>query len=292
MAAWDNVFVVGVAAAQALALVGLCWMGFRLDRYLREGQQQATDAARAAAVTLESIQRTQQSLTKSADASTAAATALAKAARKDDSAILSELLGLVRELHERAAAAASAEAVPGDTSPAPDADGRPGVSSADARDLRRLGQLQGEAEELRRRIADRDRQIETLNRDRRRFAHEAAQLSGVKATNDRLMTELKEKRQELRQLQASLDPMHLEVKSLRSQLALLQRQIAGGGVESSRLEGAMAEQTRGVYEERLQELGQRNHTLEDQLRTTRDELVRTRREKAFIEEHYLDLAQA
>lgn len=292
MASWDNVFVVGVAAAQALALVGLCWMGFRLDRYLREGQQQATDAARAAAVTLESIQRTQQSLAKSAEASTTAATALAKLARKDDSAILADLLGLVRELHARVPESASVGAVPVAPSPAPDPDERSGVTSADARDLRRLGQLQGETDELRRRLEDRDRQIEALTRDRRRFAHEAAQLSGVKATNERLMTELKEKRQELRQLQASLDPMHLEVKSLRSQLALLQRQISGGGVETSRLEGAMAEQTRGVYEERLQELDQRNHTLEDQLRTTRDELVRTRREKAFIEEHYLDLAQA
>lgn len=313
MVSWHTVFVVAVAGAQLLALGTLAWMGLRLDRYLRESQRHAADNARAAGVTLEAIHRTQQALGDSAATSNAAATALAEAARRDETAVLAELLEQVGELHTRiadamAAAASAGPAGPGslcDTVPAnlPAAGlaggaARSGTEPREASrvdteaEMRRILQLQGEAAELRRRLEEREREVDTLGRERRRFAQEAAQLAGAKAMNERLMAELKDKRHELRELRAAQDPVHMEVKSLRSALAALKRQVASGPVDGPRLDGTLVAQTRAVFEERLLELETRNHALEDELRVVRDELLRAGREKAFVEEHYLDLAQA
>lgn len=309
MVSWHTVFVVAVAGAQLLALGTLAWMSLRLDRYLREGQRQAADNARAAGVTLEAIHRTQRVLDDSAATSNAAAAALAEAARRDDTAVLAELLEQVGELHDRIAdVAARGVAAAASTGPAgPDplsvdapagAPARAGIEPREAgradaeAELRRILQLQGEASELRRRLEEREREVDNLGRERRRFAQEAAQLAGAKAMNERLMAELKEKRQELRELRAAQDPVHMEVKSLRSGLAALKRQVASGAVDGPRLDSTLVAQTRAVFEERLHELEQRNHALEDELRRVRDELLRAGREKAFVEEHYLDLAQA
>jgi arylsulfatase A-like enzyme len=50
--------------------------------------------------------------------------------------------------------------------------------------------------------------------------------------------------------------------------------------------------TRALFEDRIGALEQANGRLSEQLATTREELERTSREKGFIEQHYLGLAEA
>lgn len=279
---WEQGLVAAGAVCQILVLAAACWFGARVDRYLREGQQHLSTTERQALATLQDIRHTQRALEAAAESSSAAALAWGEAARQDSSATLATVLDLVEQLHARVPPAVLAESAAAEASPP--------AMAPNAQQHRLIGQLQSDVAELRQRVEDRDRQLNTVSRERRRLAGEAAQLAGVKATNERLMAELKEKRQEFRRLQGALEPMGLEIKSLRSQLAVLRHEM-GDGPDIAHLEEALIERTQNVFDGRLKELQQQSHDLEDQLRAAQQELLRTQREKAFIEEHYLDLAQ-
>ena len=123
---------------------------------------------------------------------------------------------------------------------------------------------------------------------------EAARVAGVKTVNERLMGELRERREQTRALQSSLEAMSLELKTLRVQLAGLQRQVGSPAAAAAPqgADDAMVARTRAVYQERITKLERDRDALAEQLASVRDELARTQREKSFIEEHYLGLAEA
>jgi hypothetical protein len=303
---WEPLLIASVVVCQVLALVALCWLGIKTLQQVRDGLAQAHKIAADSAATLDQVRRAQSelltatsSLTESASVASAAAATLAERTTPgEDAHTLKTILALLRGLYARIAQAQPAhdEASParehGSGSGATGASETAAAAQAAAVSEQRLGalrQAQAEADELKRRLEDRQRQVETLGRERRRFAEEAAQLAGVKASNEHLMAELKEKRQEARRLQSVVEPLGLELQALRSQVAVLQRQVRNAS-DPKDLEGALIAQTKAAFDGRLKDIEVEKRTLEDQLGNLRQELVRTQREKSFIEDHYLEVA--
>ncbi len=255
---------------QAAAIGLAIWFCVRAERHLgRTHALLATLAARTD-VSLKALEGSQRALQVSADSALAASRQLETAARFEIPAALD---GLTDAL---VGSTASTRPQPGDPS-AP-----------------LLAQIQAVTDE-------RNSGERALARTRKQLAESGAELAGLQASNTRLLEELRDKRREARALQSSLGNLSIELSAVKVQLARLR------GPSTSNEKDAVDEpadagrslddeevyaRTRALFEDRIGALEQANGRLSEQLATTREELERTSREKGFIEQHYLGLAEA
>jgi hypothetical protein len=255
---------------QAAAIGLAIWFCVRAERHLgRTHALLATLAARTD-VSLKALEGSQRALQVSADSALAASRQLETAARFEIPAALD---GLTDAL---VGSTASTRPQPGDPS-AP-----------------LLAQIQAVTDE-------RNSGERALARTRKQLAESGAELAGLQASNTRLLEELRDKRREARALQSSLGNLSIELSAVKVQLARLrgpstsnendaadERADAGRSLDDEEVYA----RTRALFEDRIGALEQANGRLSEQLATTREELERTSREKGFIEQHYLGLAEA
>jgi hypothetical protein len=255
---------------QAAAIGLAIWFCVRAERHLgRTHALLATLAARTD-VSLKVLEGSQRALQVSADSALAASRQLETAARFEIPAALD---GLTDAL---VGSTASTRPQPGDPS-AP-----------------LLAQIQAVTDE-------RNSGERALARTRKQLAESGAELAGLRASNTRLLEELRDKRREARALQSSLGNLSIELSAVKVQLARLrgpstsnekdaadERADAGRSLDDEEVYA----RTRALFEDRIGALEQANGRLSEQLATTREELERTSREKGFIEQHYLGLAEA
>jgi len=255
---------------QAAAIGLAIWFCVRAERHLgRTHALLATLAARTD-VSLKALEGSQRALQVSADSALAASRQLETAARFEIPAALD---GLTDAL---VGSTASTRPQPGDPS-AP-----------------LLAQIQAVTDE-------RNSGERALARTRKQLAESGAELAGLQASNTRLLEELRDKRREARALQSSLGDLSIELSAVKVQLARLrgpstsnendaadERADAGRSLDDEEVYA----RTRALFEDRIGALEQANGRLSEQLATTREELERTSREKGFIEQHYLGLAEA
>ena len=255
---------------QAAAIGLAIWFCVRAERHLgRTHALLATLAARTD-VSLKVLEGSQRALQVSADSALAASRQLETAARFEIPAALD---GLTDAL---VGSTASTRPQPGDPS-AP-----------------LLAQIQAVTDE-------RNSGERALARTRKQLAESGAELAGLQASNTRLLEELRDKRREARALQSSLGNLSIELSAVKVQLARLrgpstsnekdaadERADAGRSLDDEEVYA----RTRALFEDRIGALEQANGRLSEQLATTREELERTSREKGFIEQHYLGLAEA
>jgi hypothetical protein len=255
---------------QAAAIGLAIWFCVRAERHLGSTHALLAMLAARTDVSLKALEGSQRALQVSADSALAASRQLETAARFEIPAALD---GLTDAL---VGSTASTRPQPGDPS-AP-----------------LLAQIQAVTDE-------RNSGERALARTRKQLAESGAELAGLQASNTRLLEELRDKRREARALQSSLDNLSIELSAVKVQLARLR------GPSSSNEKDAVDERadagrslddeevyarTRALFEDRIGALEQANGRLSEQLATTREELERTSREKGFIEQHYLGLAEA
>lgn len=267
---------------QILALVVAIWLAFRVDRHLRVSGADLGSLARRCDDTLQAILHGQREMQFTADAARGAMADLVKVVRSDIPAVLDCLTGFATEQ-------ANAKPAPVASVPAP-------AASVPA---------SGADPELLSRLADRERQLRELKKERSQLVESTAHAAGLKAMNDRMQIELRQKTGEVQRLQASLNDMTLEIGSLRLQVAGLGRQLAADAArpgaaqtarlapgEADRLRNSVLEETKALFERHLSETRQANAVLKDKVGTLEQDLERTLREKNFIENYYLELAEA
>jgi uncharacterized phage infection (PIP) family protein YhgE len=258
---------------QAAAIGLVIWFCVRAERHLGSTHALLATLAARTDVSLKALQGSQRALQVSADSALAASRQLETAARVEIPAALDGVT----------------DALVGST-----ASTRPQPSDPTAP---LLAQIQAVSEE--RNSGERE-----LARTRKQLAESGAELAGLRASNTRLLEELRDKRREARTLQSSLGNLSIELSAVKMQLARLRgpsssnEEDAGGTVDEPADAGRSLDdeevyaRTRALFEDRIGALEQANGRLSEQLATTREELERTSREKGFIEQHYLGLAEA
>ena len=255
---------------QAAAIGLAIWFCVRAERHLGSTHALLAMLAARTDVSLKALEGSQRALQVSADSALAASRQLETAARFEIPAALD---GLTDAL---VGSTASTRPQPGDPS-AP-----------------LLAQIQAVTDE-------RNSGERALARTRKQLAESGAELAGLQASNTRLLEELRDKRREACALQSSLGNLSIELSAVKVQLARLrgpstsnekdaadERADAGRSLDDEEVYA----RTRALFEDRIGALEQANGRLSEQLATTREELERTSREKGFIEQHYLGLAEA
>ncbi len=259
---------------QAAAIGLVIWFCVRAERHLGSTHALLAMLAARTDVSLKALQASQHALQVSADSAIAASRQLETAARVEIPAALDGVI----------------DALVGTTEAA-----RPRAHDPTAP---LLAQIQAVSEE--RSAGERE-----LARTRKQLAESGAELAGLRASNTRLIEELRDKRREARTLQSSLGNLSIELSAVKLQLARLRgpssrnEEEAGEAIDERTDAGRSQDdeeevyaRTRALFEDRIGALEQANGRLSEQLSTTREELERTTREKGFIEQHYLGLAEA
>jgi hypothetical protein len=255
---------------QAAAIGLAIWFCVRAERHLGSTHALLAMLAARTDVSLKALEGSQRALQVSADSALAASRQLETAARFEIPAALDGV----------------ADALIGSTASTRP---QPGDPSAPL-----LAQIQAVSDE-------RNSGERALARTRKQLAESGAELAGLRASNTRLLEELRDKRREARALQSSLGNLSIELSAVKVQLARLrgpstsnekdaadERADAGRSLDDEEVYA----RTRALFEDRIGALEQANGRLSEQLATTREELERTSREKGFIEQHYLGLAEA
>jgi hypothetical protein len=263
--------------SQAAALLVVVWMLLRVERRLDESHVTIESQAARCTATLSSVQQAHRALHEASQelsAATRAWTAAPPAATFDQ---VSELLTAISQL--QATPTAAPEPQPPGLPPA-----TPNASHSHDRQLR--AQLEAETTELRRKLQDRTVQLSEMQRERRRLAQEASSASALEAVNRQLLADIGNARAEARTAQSSLQAVALELRASRFQIERLSASRPAEPANPS-----LSAQESAAYLERIAEVERAHHELQDSYETLRMEHARTLQEKAFIESHYLVLAE-
>lgn len=186
-----------------------------------------------------------------------------------------------------AAPAAAAPAAPAAPSPA---------QQALEDEVRRLtaqrGRLEGEVTELRERLHEQARQNNDLRLETREANNTQNVAAALRSANEQLMQEVREARERNRDLQARLDPLTTELQALRAQLTALANAPSLAGEDLEQALKVATEGVANVYETQMKQLQRELDDLHEKNLQQQEAMARMLREKSFIEEKFLDLAEA
>jgi len=274
----ERVFATLSLIAQTASVLVVVWMLIRVERRLDEAQATVENQAGRCNAALTSVQQSHQGLHAAAHELSDATRAWTAAPTPATAEQASEIIRIVANLGSQPAPLPSHQPA---KLPAPSADSIP----KHERQLR--VQLEAEAAELRRKLQDRTLQLSEMQRDRRQFAQDAARASALETINRQLQSDISAARNDARTAHSSLQSVVLELKASRAQIQRLSGAQPPGAPSHSRSDTEVA-----AYVDRIDELQRLHHDLQDAYESLKMEHARTLQEKAFIESHYLDLAEA
>ncbi|MFN7725023.1 MAG: hypothetical protein ACK5QH_08140 [Rubrivivax sp.] len=186
-----------------------------------------------------------------------------------------------------APAAGGAQASPNTPSPA---------QQALEDEVRRLtaqrGRLEGEVTELRERLHEQARQNNDLRLETREANNTQNVAAALRSANEQLMQEVREARERNRDLQGRLDPLTTELQALRVQMTALANAPSLAGEDLEQALKVATEGVANVYETQMKQMQNELNQLHEQNLQQQEAMARMLREKSFIEEKFLDLAEA
>ncbi len=214
------------------------------------------------------------------------------------------LTGQLRVLLNRATpmpmmspAAAPGAAAPPAAAGAAGAAGAPSSAQQSLEDeVRRLtaqrGRLEGEVAELRERLHEQARQNNDLRLETREANNTQNVAAALRSANEQLMQEVREARERHRDLQARLDPLTTELQALRAQMTALANAPSLAGEDLEQALKVATEGVANVYETQMKQLQKELDDQHEKNLQQQEAMARMLREKSFIEEKFLDLAEA
>ncbi len=179
----------------------------------------------------------------------------------------------------------------------PPAGGGPSPAQQSLEDeVRRLtaqrGRLEGEVAELRERLHEQARQNNDLRLETREANNTQNVAAALRSANEQLMQEVREARERHRDLQARLDPLTTELQALRAQMTALANAPSLAGEDLEQALKVATEGVANVYETQMKQLQKELDDQHEKNLQQQEAMARMLREKSFIEEKFLDLAEA